>query len=138
MASNKYRNFFKRQFVPYEIACELIKLGLDYNIFDCTYGKSRGEYCVISDLEWELKDTGAWFPTEVLAFTWQEAFAWFRDTKGAQSYIRFNQGYGEKSHSYKINDMFRMTDKYVFEGEGTTFEKAQLQCIEKLIELYKK
>lgn len=130
--------FFKRQFVPYEIACQLIDLGLNFNIFDCTYGENNGQYSVISELEWELKDTGGWKPTGVLAFTWQEAFDWFRNWKGAESFIRFKQGYGNKSHSYKINDMFRMSEEYVFGGEGTTFEEAQLQCLEKLIDLYKK
>jgi len=110
----------EKEFVPYELALELKELGMDlgwYNYLNF-YDSSTKEFCFV------MKD--------VPAPLYQQAFRWFREKYKVRFLI-------ESGMSSNWGEFF----KVIFpDGEQrgmsyTTYEEAELACLQKLIEIVK-
>jgi hypothetical protein len=110
----------EKEFVPYELALELKELGMDlgwYNYLNF-YDSSTKEFCFV------MKD--------VPAPLYQQAFRWFREKYKVRFFI-------ESGMSSNWGEFF----KVIFpDGEQrgmsyTTYEEAELACLQKLIEIVK-
>ena len=110
----------EKEFVPYELALELKELGMDlgwYNYLNF-YDSSTKEFCFV------MKD--------VPAPLYQQAFRWFREKYKVRFFI-------ESGMSSNWGEFF----KVIFpDGEQrgmsyTTYEEAEIECLQKLIEIVK-
>ena len=110
----------EKEFVPYELSLELKQLGMDlgwYNYLNF-YDSSTKEFCFV------MKD--------VPAPLYQQAFRWFREKYKVRFFI-------ESDMSSNWGEFF----KVIFpDGEQrgmsyTTYEEAELACLQKLIEIVK-
>ena len=109
----------EKEFVPYELSLELKQLGMDlgwYNYLNF-YDSSTKEFCFV------MKD--------VPAPLYQQAFRWFRDKYQLRFFIQ--SGMSDLGEFFKV----------IFpDGEQrgmsyTTYEEAELACLQKLIEIVK-
>lgn len=127
-----------KEFIPYEEALALKELGFNEPCF-ATYDE---------DKNFELQDffqTYETFPSHIIAEpTFSQAFRWFREKH--ELYISFTR---YRSISVKNNpvifpflyDVDIIDDKkgiIITVGEFNVYEKAELACLKKLIEIVKK
>lgn len=121
----------EKEFVPYDIALVLKELGFDepYLAF---YRKSTSNLFITEGFSFNtLEDTHF-----VKAPLYQQAFRWFRENYEIHPYIeRLISG----AFIYKI-DWFEEDrhNKIVWECKSYSFEKAELECLKKLIEIAQK
>jgi hypothetical protein len=126
-------------FVPYEIALALKKLGFD-EICIAYYDENKEHYYFISPYL-NINDDNV--NTIVLAPTFSQAFAWFRDKynlvhtvySNASGYI-WELHYNQERGGTHICDSGESGDCEM-SGMFTTYEKAELECLKKLIEIVK-
>jgi hypothetical protein len=110
----------QKEFIPYELALELKQLGFDEPCFG-VYATKDG-YVRKSAYD-ENGD----------APTYSQAFRWFREKHGLNSFVYH---YGEDGildiiyFAYNINDN-------LYASDFRTYEEAELECLKKLIELVK-
>ena len=123
-----------REFIPYEQALELIKLGFD-------------EEC----LGWYPKDTAALSLYNVfigkpslgsyklLAFAplYQQAFRWFRDNHGLHHEIKKEKGINDSTNIFFVPITQSGLKKKLTHTPQHTYEEAELACLKKLIEIVK-
>ena len=115
----------KKEFIPYEQALLLKKMGLD-------------EPCiVIFDKNNELSVDDGFYKQEnhhkdtVLAPTFSQAFRWFRDKYNVWCWI---EKYSDKeTYIYQIPK----ANFTKIQGYHNTYEEAELECLKKLIEIVK-
>jgi hypothetical protein len=116
----------EKEFVPYDIALTLKKLGFDEKCLGIYYNAEDG--VVYSDPTWKLliggkaNENNEW---EVKAILYQQSFRWFREKHGLYHQIGWFGG-----------------DKYLcgitpssYTAEFETYEEAELACLRKLIEI---
>ena len=100
-----------REFIPYEQAVELKKLGFDTPSISSEHGHV-----------WER---------EIL---YQQAFRWFREKHGLVGIIKF----GTNDFTYNVyneDGMGLLTKESL--NFNSTYEEAELECLKKLIEIVK-
>jgi hypothetical protein len=120
----------KTEFIPYEQALELKELGFDERTLRAYYKESE-----------QLLDIGSGNMYDTKAPLYQQAFRWFR--------VKYNLLGGVYSNAsgwaWEIHDNVGGTHRFASEYTGdclesgmfTSFEKAELACLEKLIEIVK-
>ena len=132
-------NDIEKEFIPYELALELKKLGFNEPCFTW-YWDDIGLY---NGLEYNNHNKN---PNLISAPTYSQAFRWFREKYSWQHSIdatsdqhNFELGYnywiwnnktGEEYHTMPKN---RPTGDWEYE----TYEEAELECLEKLIQIVK-
>jgi len=116
----------KNEFIPYEEALALKKLGFDYCCF-CSYtpeGKLADSYGTYYKI----------YPSEVtIAPLYQQAFRWFRE-----KYKLFGEVcLTTKQEDCEVFEFFVLNvNEPIFESDDyTVYEKAKLACLRKLIEI---
>ncbi len=133
-----------KEFIPYEQALALKKLGFDEPCILLYRGLDAQPVC---QMGYEFKteknsdyndETNYWLTVP----TFSEAFRWFREKYKLHQYIK--QYYGE-NFFFHIEDMVwhRRFDEYTVEmlrtfNESSTQEEAEVECLKKLIEIVKK
>jgi hypothetical protein len=116
----------KKEFVPYELALRMKQLGFN-------------ERCIMHWWKGKLSyyQMGDFSPTHTSAPIYSQAFRWFREKYGLDSYIMPTRLETKKVYDYYIwfineegkNDLFiGMNNEY-------THEEAEIACLEKLIEI---
>lgn len=118
------------QFIPYEQALDLKKLGFDEECFAVysEYDKTR-----VYD-ESFIKEG-----LKIQAPLWQQAFDWFRNKNDMFGCIDLQTV--NPAHWYCRIDVVKIND-YIYHSEDDnlafeTYEEARLACLEKLIEICK-
>ena len=140
----------KKEFVPYEQALELKKLGFDEDCFG--YYKLQGKELVFREIKnsiiYNWKDSFIKF-SQCSAPTYQQAFRWFREKYDLviEPCVPFQRLYStEEDHfeilefGYRIYsfDQYRggLRDKIEWDGyDNSNEEEAELECLKKLIEI---
>jgi hypothetical protein len=133
----------KKEFVTYEQALELKKLGFDEPCFGRYYYKesypmlnpNSGETELVFEFGQYIKQT----EITILATLYQQAFRWFRDNHNLFGCIDLQSS--NPSHWYIRVDNIIEND-FVYHSEDyrikyKTYEEAEDACINKLIELVK-
>jgi hypothetical protein len=123
-----------KEFIPYEQALALKELGFDEKCFSCFIYE-------VPKLKWELnfiisnnKRIGI-----IAAPTFSQAFRWFRKNYELDSEIYMNHEYGVKFYTYLVLKLEKsiVSHKSGHAVKQNTYEKAELDCLKKLIELVK-
>lgn len=108
-----------KEFIPYDLAKELVELGFDEKCFD-----------VYSDVKSRLWHMPRKRTPKIL---WQQAFRFFREKYFSSGEIYLFDGYWHFDINKKNIEIFT-TPKH---GDIETYEEAQQACIKKLIEIVK-
>ena len=124
----------KKEFVPYEQALELKKVGFEYISTIFAYDQS-GELYTRDGIPHDFNIRGL-----LSAPTFSQAFRWFREKykiSGEISSDFYLEG-KDNEWEYNIYQLGKEDDGYV----GTinilkTYEEAELECLKKLIEIVK-
>jgi hypothetical protein len=117
----------EKEFIPYEQALALKKLGFDEPCFGF-HSKIHGLMMVKTSGSSSLyKDAG-----ECLAPTYSQAFRWFREKYDLHNGIY--PYYDE--YEYQIKD-FRLSTNTPINGGLMSYPEAELACLKKLIEIVK-
>jgi hypothetical protein len=113
-----------KEFIPYEQALELEKLGFNEGCF--------GYYYTLNGKDWKFAEKSEYYRLDdeiniggkfsLLVPLYQQAFRWFRDEYDLFISIDHYE------NGYSINDLRRFD----------TYEEAELACLNKLIEIIKK
>jgi hypothetical protein len=112
-----------KEFIPYNIAIELKQLGFNEPCFGLLI---NGKFHFIFS-EHQLD-------TIVLAPTFSQAFRWFRENHKLDGFVQIeplNEKYGYVTYDREKGNYIESKRKY-------TLEKAELECLIKLIEIVKK
>jgi hypothetical protein len=127
----------KKEFIAYEQALELKELGFD---LPCMFPYHRNNTNYIDSTHVELANYNA---TEKLvsAVLYQQAFRWFRDKHNLLGGVYSNAS----GWLWEIHDNIGGTHRFGCDYEGdcehsgtyTSFDKAELACLKKLIEIVK-
>ena len=111
-----------KEFIPYEQALELKKLGFNYQCFAAQkdnlidYGSEMYDFIYNTDL---TDKTDGWVALPL----YQQAFRWFREKYNMHFFAQyFTDGKWRGTHSKEDFD---------------TYEEAELACLKKLIEIAK-
>jgi hypothetical protein len=124
----------KKEFVPYELALKLKQLGFNEPCFGL-YAPSKTVF---------LHHYGLLTAKEqVLAPLYQQAFRWFREVHNLNSWVTKEHKYKQPfcwyiQDNYSKYDSDFMTDGIHYNTYFKTYEEAELECLQKLIELVKK
>jgi hypothetical protein len=121
-----------KEFVPYELALKLKQLGFDGPCSDyyTTDGKLKR-----SLLEYPISSKNNFHESYkiVIAPLFQQAFRWFRENHGLDSFCRQQTTDG---HSYWKISKLNTQDKVLgYSNFTNTYEEAELACLDKLIEI---
>ena len=129
-----------KEFIPYEQALELKKLGFDelcfayYDNIGKLFFNTNGQP-VGKDWVWEGNQI---VPTDMaLAPLYQQAFRWFRK-KGLYHDIKMFGDWDKPQFSYIVSGrtMNNPAHMYYYEDKDS-YEEAELECLKKLIEIAK-
>lgn len=118
----------KKDFVPYELALRLKELGFNENCLEY-YDSETKDFCDVMK--------------EIPAPLFSQAFRWFRENHNLCGYVRRgiktvhenmkSNGFDVRNYEYSINT----TDGEFIQmlSMENTYEEAELDCLEKLIEI---
>lgn len=120
------KNFMTQQFIPYDRALEVKELGF---VEPCLYGYDTFGALISSSAKWENWNQSLQL---VSAPLWQQIFDWFREEHGIHYEIIFNKG-RELPYTYVVNSV----SSYLRSPFNKTYEDAKLECLKKLIEIFK-
>ena len=120
----------KNEFIPYEEALALKKLGFDEITF-CWYHKSLLTKSKIMKVK-DVADN----PRNCKAPLYQQAFRWFREK------YRLDFNISSWTQQPMDNEIWDLAFQYFIKGEAfhpyyQTYEEAELECLRKLIEIVK-
>ena len=133
----------EKEFVPYEIALELSKLGFREQGFRYwTRDNMLNALCLETGIDRETAPNDA-----ISAPTIQRVFGWLREKYGLYSWIQLHNGYINDSFYPELPITFSIMDRktgnkyyerdiphnYLYK----TNEEAELECLRKLIEIVK-
>ena len=114
-----------KEFIPYEQALELKRLGFDEPCF----GWFTNSYLRIGSV---IENKHVQGEDEILAPLYQQAFRWFREKYELSSWV-YN------SHMDKYFYTILQDGRIVKATESaTTYEEAELECLKKLIEIVRR
>ena len=132
-----------KEFIPYEQALELKELGFDepcLAIYEHKSKKLLPRSGLIPD--WFNKtDDNKGFEWKMSAPLYQQAFRWFREKHNLLGGVYSNaSGWAWEIHD-NVGGTHRFSSEYTGDclesGMFTSFEKAELECLKKLIEIVK-
>tara|TARA_R110000868_G_scaffold14426_4_gene67184 strand:+ start:12021 stop:12374 length:354 start_codon:yes stop_codon:yes gene_type:complete len=116
----------ENEFIPYELALALKELGFDEPCFGKWFIESKFLLPLFTKKEDIIPNN-----ITILAPLYQQAFRWFRKKHGLYHHI----GQGSKYATFNICDK----NLNLWGNDNfNTWEKAELECLKKLIELCKK
>jgi hypothetical protein len=133
-------NDIQKEFVEYTEALGLKELGFDEPCLGYWRNENKpnpltvGQYTTKEDMEYEISGQDEYHNFKniiALAPTYSQAFRWFRDKHGLNSFVYH---YGEDGildiiyFAYNINDN-------LYASDFRTYEEAELACLRKLIEI---
>lgn len=122
MTNNKQQTEVNKEFIPYELALELKQLGFDEPCLASYYHAGRKlDIC-------EYINHGEY---TVLAPLFQQAFRWFREKYGLNSFVYH---YGEDGILHIIYFAYNINDN-LYASDFRTYEYTELACLKKLIEI---
>jgi len=138
----------EKEFVPYKLALQLKELGFDepciyyykrnkQNIFEL-YQNDLGEWYRNSDVGEALLLWGEKYDTKQCSSPlYSQVFKWFRDKKLSDSCVCRYQGRDDGGiyYYYVITKDFGVEETRHFKEGFFTYEEAELECLEKLIEI---
>ena len=116
----------EKEFVTYEIASELKKLGFDE---PCLVGYSSST----EKLEYYSRPLVTKDSFTVDAPTYSQAFRWFRDVYNLKSCIMFRTSMEDNKEYYD----WLIKGQEVVYRHFNTYEEAELVCLQRLIEIVK-
>lgn len=135
--------FFVKEFVPYQPSFDMKKLGFDEPCFGYYLDEKLNIFHSTSENDRINSKTIEIFSSEVITSpTFSQAFRWFRE----KSNIYANIDYDWNDEVFRVKIMKQNEDKscnviYLKEGEYIKdyrfYEKAELECLKKLIEIAK-
>lgn len=117
----------EREFVPYEMALRLKQLGFDmpcFGYFDCE-----------RDFQF-VQNKSKYLDCEIPRPTFSQACRWFREK---YTHIKFS--FGQSYWKEEYTDFFDLTirnkeiNRTIGVGGFTSYEEAELSCLERLIEI---
>jgi len=125
----------EKEFIPYEQALALKELGFDEHCFGIYYNKTK-EFVLGKIVNEYTLDVRTWTPL------YQQAFRWFREKHNLLGNVYSNAS----GCLWEIHDNIGGTHRFGSQWSGdceesgmfTSFEKAELECLKKLIEICKK
>jgi hypothetical protein len=133
LKTKKEKNMsLEKEFIPYEQALALKELGFDEPCFGIWM--KRGNKL---DVIYVAKQEDAWMAEQndgILAPLYQQAFRWFRNVYKLQAEILWRgdmESFCYKTGKFKYGSHDFSKDDY------STYEEAELACLNKLIELVK-
>jgi len=135
-------NDLQVQFIPYEQAVELKKLGFNEECFG-NYSKLNGDFIIYTSFFGPTKNINTDTPEHLItAPLWQQAFDWFRCEKeidiSIDVYYSEKDSYKHGGYLYLIYEFKNLVLKSANkEGECASYEEARLECLKKLIEIVK-
>jgi hypothetical protein len=132
-----------KDFIPYELALELKQLGFNEPCF--------GYYYTLNGKDWKFAEKSEYYRLDdeiniggkfsLLAPLYQQAFRWFREKYSTHVEIHENTDWEEDNESwsfvifkYKLGDNDGMISSTV---DYNTYEEAELECLNRLIEIVK-
>ena len=115
----------EKEFVPYDIALAMKKLGFDWKCF--TFYKQGGRLETTTDI------SSLYFFGGVLAPLYQQAFRWFREEYNIDVFP--SKTYNYYFSIYLNDELYEESNGIKPLIEGKTYEKAEQACLEKLIEI---
>ena len=118
-----------KEFIPYEQALALQQLGFNEECFG-TWFELEGKYSVI--IRNNLYGNDLQTPSPL----YQQAFRWFREKYKIHIVINLTIIDNWYFELYDLNDK-RNAEIKTNENEFETYEKAELECLKKLIEIVK-
>ena len=140
----------EKEFVPYQEALELKQLGFDEPCFGKWLSSLQSnwkDYELILEMgmneEFEDNRNVYLLQEACSAPTYSQAFRWFREVHNLNSWVTKEHKYKQPFCWYiqdnysKYNSDF-MTDGIHYNTFFKTYEDAELECLQKLIELVKK
>ena len=136
MTNNKQQTEMNKEFVPYEVANELKKLGFDDKCIHHYKKNMEGGHSTIPTFEMNTpfgKNHNS-FTSRVSAPTYSQAFRWFREKYKLKYCIIplvCEQGYSDLYES-RIHQEKHSISRI---GNYKTYEEAELACLKKLIEI---
>ena len=135
----------EKEFVPYELAVKLKKLGFDEPCFGYWY-TAQEEYKKI-DIQLATIDFLEGEEDYILAPTFQQAFRWFREKHNLYSEINldsYKEPYSLKITIKHLDETNTFVDKEYYpysngigDIDNKTYEEAEQECLKKLIEIVK-
>ena len=137
----------EKEFVPYDLALELKKLGFEEECF-AFYGLSRDDYktirlSIFQNLKTDYLPDVHHLDVTCDAPLFQQAFRFFREQLLLDSCIIpywFVDGkYKSKRYTFSIEPSNKLDELFDCEAdEYDTYEEAELECLVKLIDIVKK
>lgn len=125
-----------KEFIPYEQALELEKLGFNETCF--------GRWLIIKEMEASTGEVKLqigvikedYDKDQFYAPLYQQAFRWFREK---YNYCYFIRGNNYDGYYYDIDNLGMLRYKIEIDNRLTwkTYEEAELECLKKLIEIIK-
>ena len=121
----------EKEFIPYEIALELKKIGFDEICIGAYFPPSISK---MKYPQYFYSNTGLMMGEDsCTAPLYQQVFRWFRE----KYYLNYEINYAGKKGEY-----YAFVNQYVYGNNGNspsifTYEEAELACIKKLIEIVK-
>lgn len=127
----------EKEFAPYELAVKLKELGFDEPCFGL-WNINNGKYEV--DIIGICKYSKDFKYRKVLAPTFSASFRWFREKYGIcnwieRLYTENSVAYYKTTQEYKKDASSKIHNVRVSLKNYTTYEEAELACLEKLIEI---
>ena len=119
----------KKEFIPYEQALALKKLGFDEPCIGW-YNPQVNYKEVTTDKYWAFHLTGEWENFKP-APLYQQAFRWFRNEHGMSGSIQIEHD----AYQWSIFEEGETSGLASDNWDGTDYEEAELACLEKLIEM---
>jgi hypothetical protein len=131
----------KNQFLPYELALELKLIGFDNSCLAKYQKLSESTNYQFQLLQKEINCNK--LGNAISAPLYQQCFSYFRDKCNLHpSFTRYKISSTKKSpaifpHIYEIHIINENNSETIHVGDYNTYEKAELECIKKLIEIVK-
>jgi len=126
----------KKEFIPYEQALALKELGFDEPCFGYYHICNTDELKEIYECDYFFHEKSGNFNSNCLllkAPLYQQAFRWFREKYGLWQIVMQNT---DEDWTYDIMTIIGMIDYKIFDVFDT-YEEAEHECLNKLIEIVK-
>ena len=126
----------KKEFVPYELALELKRLGFDEYCFGWYYSECQD----IINYDRTRNSCGWLNGSDCIAPTFSQAFRWFREKYNFLHHISWvYKKTGGIEWFFDIKGIDRLNNNILPHSETrfATYEEAELACLRKLIEIAK-
>jgi hypothetical protein len=122
----------KKEFIPYEQALALKKLGFDEPcIAIYSNANPKTGYYTLKKYRLKLIKQASQKDKGVKAPLYQQAFRWFRDEHGMSGSIQIEHD----AYQWSIFEEGETSGLASDNWDGTDYEEAELACLEKLIEM---